>query len=107
VAALETAVVAKNATISALTVRAKRAEAQADRAIAALQRERIEASERRAEQAEAKTTAALALLREAARVAVQAKEAADRPAMVASKIDEVQFRRLQEAPSTPGRPSAG
>jgi DNA repair exonuclease SbcCD ATPase subunit len=34
---------------------------------------------------------------EVARVAAQAMEPAERPAMVASKIDEVQFRRLQEA----------
>lgn len=149
--ALEAAIAAKDATIDALTVRAERAEAEADRAIAALQleRDRFEASERRAEQAEAKTTTVLTLLREAAdgltaeraasvareaeakqarddaRSAAQAAEAevtklrqvadqaraeaaealreaarvaeADRPSMVASKIDEVQFRRLQEA----------
>jgi hypothetical protein len=34
---------------------------------------------------------------EVARAAAQAMEPTDRPAMVASKIDEVQFRRLQEA----------
>jgi hypothetical protein len=34
---------------------------------------------------------------EVARAAAQAMEPTDRPTMVASKIDEVQFRRLQEA----------
>jgi chromosome segregation ATPase len=38
-----------------------------------------------------------ALREEAAHAAAQAKEVAHRPALVASKIDEVQFRRLQEA----------
>ena len=40
---------------------------------------------------------------EAARVPAQALDA-DRPIMVASKIDEVQLRRLQEAPSGPEVP---
>jgi chromosome segregation ATPase len=73
----------------------------------------------RADQAEARATASALELREAAETAeakagelqqtidalrrksahdaAEAKDAADRPAMVASKIDEVQFRRLQEA----------
>jgi hypothetical protein len=84
----------------AADLRLKMDQARADAQEAARAAEAEAAQLRQAvDQARTEADQAVEALRQAevARAAAQATEAAERPAMVASRIDEVQLRRLQEA----------
>ena len=90
-AALEAAIGAKDATIAALTVRALRAEGEADRLIASVQAERI-----RADQAEVRADGAniRADKAEATLTAEQtAREKAEADAMALQQADQERRRR--------------
>jgi hypothetical protein len=82
------------AAIEEAAIEAEQAAQAAEAEIAQL---RQAAEQARAEAQEAVQAAETLRQAEAARAAVQAPEPADRPAMVASRIDELQLRRLQEA----------
>jgi hypothetical protein len=98
---LEEAIVTLSEGLKAANVRADRAEARADQAEAANRelQTRLEAERTRADHAEGTLDGIKAerAAADMARGAAPAATEADRPGMVAARIDEVQLRRLQEA----------